>query len=216
MLRQLRHSPIKFFFLSFFLINLFLHLIVEIPAVEGVRNHLFYSSQVAVLNHWHPKWYFEYDLKKPTRPGIEPEVTLYNYDKKEIKEYRRRLQMNANLPNLKFKRKVSFEAFFVWNVPLFLLWALVFSTPKISWKRKIVTFFISTYLVLVLIAMKITVMGDMKDDDSINTIWHRVSSLFGTVDAYLELFFLFPLIIWVLLCVDKNTFSKVTKESSTT
>ena len=213
MLKRILQKPLKEFLVRFLVIFFLIQMLSFVPVVYDLYNSTFTKIQAAVFNSWHPYMHIELSTDLSRETGLtDQDVLLFGYHKNNLLSHRENIRRGGTAQELEPQKILAFNSLESWSQFFFLLWALILAT-KGRWIKKSICFILGTYILCIFISMKLTYVSELTNGDQINTAWHWVSGLVGTNKSYQEISILVVLLIWIIISLDRYSFSMENSKS---
>ncbi len=171
----MKNMPNIFKFLLIFLISyLILSSLTYVKTARSAAIPIHNAFQQMTFNMFHPT--IRTDFKTYDGPSEDYDYSVYIYS---AREYRVALNKNAVKPHNISNQNARATAF----GPFIMLIALIIASP-ITWKRKLLSLALGSFLIFILLSMKYTALFDANMDTlkPKSSIWIALSNLFG--DAF--------------------------------
>lgn len=187
----MKNMPNIFKFLLIFLVcYLALSSLSYVKSARNVAVPIYNAFQQMTLNIFHPT--VRTDFRNYEGPSEEFDYSIYIYS---AEEYKYAANKRAVKPHVISNQNARITAF----GPFIMLISLIMASP-ISWKRKLLSFVIGSFLILILLSMKYTALFDANMDTlkPASSIWVSLSNLFNDAFRTHEFLALTIIPIWAL------------------
>lgn len=161
-----------------------------VKSARSIAVPVYNAFQQTTLNMFHPT--VRTDFKSYKGPSEDYDYSIYIYSAEEYKYATNKRAVN---PHVISNQNAKITAF----GPFIMLISLIIASP-ITWKRKLLSFAIGGFLILVLLSMKYTSMFDANMDTlkPASSIWVSLSNLFSNAFRTHEFLTLMIIPIWAL------------------